>query len=149
MAKRKDSERSRTLHIRLTEEEYNSIKEKSEKAHMSISGYARKSSLEQSITVVHDGKLLAEQMGLVYRKMMLYHNDMNTRVQHLQDVMDNTEEMVSKTAHGNGAELLDAFRLQKLHVNAVLQTMLHDYMEREMQAEEELHRLVAATAKGE
>ena len=148
MDKKKEN-RSKSIQIRLTEEEHNIIKDKAKLANTSVSDFSRKSVMGQTISTIHDGKVLAKKIGMVHRKMIGYHNDMMEHIQELKDAISDNEKASSCIQNRNDVEASEVFQLQKLRIDAVLKLMVQNYDGMIRKSEEELNQVVSAVLEEE
>ena len=141
----KNEKRSKIINVRVTGKEYDTIRKKAAEANLSISNYARRSTLGKEINLVLDGKHIALQLARLHSKMQNYHYDMNDRIQRLKDAV-NANKTLLRTCDSGRSDLHDiaeTLRLQGHRIDAVLGIMMDAYAQQVQKVEEDAHTIIS------
>ena len=147
--KEKTGQRSKTITIRLTIDELESIKQKAQEAGLSVSEFARSSSLGQPIQHIYDGKRIAEQLARLYEKKLLYQQDMAKRVEQLQDAVRANMALLSNVQNFDSHDVCNTLTAQKEHINAVAGVLMTAYAASDQEIEEAAHEILAQIGAGD
>ena len=147
-SKKKSDGRSKTVTIRVTENEFDDIKRKSGEAGVSISEFARNASLGKQIHHIHEGKKIVEQLGLLHGKMQIYHRDIANCIQQLQNaVQENVDLLLCKSKDNEMPDLCETFQLQNKRINIIINTIMDAYAQNEKKTQEAAHSLIEEIPK--
>lgn len=147
-SREKDDLRNKTITMRMTENELECLKQKAAEAGISVSEFTRRSSLEKPVQRINDGKQVAEQLGLLHEKLLVFHHDMANRVQQLHGAIQDNTALAEKFNGFCSPDMQEAYKFQKERINAVAGMLMAVYRTYEQSIEEEAHDIINKMEKG-
>ncbi len=147
--KQKTELRSKTVTMRVTDEEFKCLSRKAEEAGLSVSELTRRASLEKPVQHIHDGKRVAEQLALLQGKFQEFHHDMASRVQQLQEAIRENTGLFAKVGGFCSPDMQEAFLFQKERIDAVAGMLMAVYGANEQKIEDGAHDIIKQMGTGE
>ena len=147
-SREKDDLRNKTITMRMTENELECLKQKAAEAGISVSEFTRRSSLENPVQHIRDGKRVAEQLGLLHEKLQVFHHDMANHIQQLQCAIQDNTALAEKFNGFCSPDMQEAYKFQKDRINAVAGMLMAVYRAYEQNIDEEAHGIINKMEKG-
>lgn len=140
----KQTKRNKEVHVRFTDEEHARLKARADASGKSVGAYIRTATLNDNPVHIRDGKEVAQKLGQIQNKLILYHNDMQERMKELKEsvqayttmMQDSGIRLLTSPAVQGTAKLLD------MRVEAAVGMIIRAYHEYENQTENELQQVV-------
>lgn len=137
------AKRSKEAHVRFTEEEYARLKLRTEATGRSIGEFLRTVALNENPVHICDGKQAAIELAKIHNKLILYHDEMKTRMDALRESVQAYTTMMKE--YGQGLPCSPTVKataeLMQYRVEAAVNIISHAYGELENQAEEKLQQI--------
>lgn len=131
------------IHIRVSNSEYDILKNKAKEANLSISSFVRDIALKGKVNHLDNGKDLAQKVGLLHNKIQLYHQDISNQISALQHTLKENNQLLQNTCSLNNFEIANTLKYQNMRINSVLETLMFSYSEKEKKLEAQLHDFIA------
>lgn len=138
----KSSKNNKEVHSRFTEEEYARIQVRATAIGNSVREYIRHAALNNEDRMyISDGKQVAQKIGQLHSQIVIYHNDIKSRIQALQEAVEAHSALLN-SAYSCSSEAQATRRIFEMRIQAAIDTIQNAYSEYENRAEEVLHTML-------
>ena len=134
--------RNKKVNVRLNDNEFNIIKQKSDESNVSMSAFMCKASLDGKVNHINNGQEIAKDVALLHHKMQLYRQDITEQIHSLQSVIAENTRLLNECWSLNNHEIADSLKYQNFRINSVFETILNRYSEHEKQIEDGIQNLI-------
>ena len=137
-----NDQRNNLVNVRFNDEELSKLKNMAKESNRPLSGFIREAALNTTVKHIYNGKEIIAEIGKLHRHFQNYHNDMASRVQSLQNSIDDNSRLLHHYNGINSADFNNTFNLQRTNINTAVKTIMAHYSETQRKAEEDLHSII-------
>lgn len=137
----KSGKKNKEVHSRFTEEEFAQIQVQATAIGKSVREYIRHSALNTDAVYISDGKKVAQKIGKLHNQIVIYHNDIKSRIQALQEAVEAHSALLN-SAYSCSSEAQATRRIFEMRIKAAVDTIQNAYSEYENRTEEVLHTML-------
>lgn len=144
------SKKLKEVHIRFTEDEYARVQVQAKATGKSTTSFIRAAALNEGAVHIVDGKQVAQKIGQLHNKIILYQNDIRNRIQELQEAVEEHTRLINTygSACFSSSEVQEVRKLFDMRVWAAVDTIKRTYSEHENRTEEALHAMLENSLRG-
>lgn len=121
--------RTKRIHVRLTNDEYNIIKSKAKEANTDVSSYIRTTVLNSKVQPLINGTDVARAINKLHFGTQNFRNDITVSIDKLTKAINENSKFIDKNPIFNNTEFLETAYFQRARIGTLIQEV-HDSCEK-------------------